>query len=183
MEKERITSAKWKVMRRRKQSSRCEKRSVSDRTGFPSDLIPGTSERGKDGMDRAEGSRAWRLLYCSVCGKAFGCKAGSEESRKEERTLAGDRQGAAEQSKRGIVPQVRNVMSFREAMNYAKELDVVLVPYELQEGMKATEAVISKIDRGSLSVSLSDRKAGLMRVRSIRRKRPERSQSHLESVF
>ena len=24
----------------------CEKRSVSDRTGFPSDLIPGTSERG-----------------------------------------------------------------------------------------------------------------------------------------
>ncbi len=31
--------------------------------------------------------------YCSVCGKAFGCKAGSEESRKEERTLAGNRQG------------------------------------------------------------------------------------------
>ena len=52
------------------------------------------------------------------------------------------------QSKRGIVPQVRNVMSFREAMNYAKELDVVLVPYELQEGMKATEAVISKIEPG-----------------------------------
>ena len=31
--------------------------------------------------------------YCSVCGKAFGCKARSEESRKEERTLAGNRQG------------------------------------------------------------------------------------------
>ena len=54
--------------------------------------------------------------------------------------------GAAEQSKRGIVPQVQDVMSFQEAMNYAKELDVVLVPYELQEGMKATEAVISKIE-------------------------------------
>ena len=39
-------------------------------------------------------------------------------------------------------------MSFQEAMNYAKELDVVLVPYELQEGMKATEAVISKIEPG-----------------------------------
>ena len=99
-------------------------------------------------MDRAEGSRAWSLQYCSVCGKAFGCKAGSEESRKEERTLAGNRQGAAEQSKRGIVPQVQDVMSFQEAMNYAKELDVVLVPYELQEGMKATEAVISKIEPG-----------------------------------
>ena len=35
----------------------------------------------------------WILQYCSVCGKAFGCKAGSEESRKEERTLAGNRQG------------------------------------------------------------------------------------------
>ena len=56
--------------------------------------------------------------------------------------------GAAEQSKRGIVPQVQDVMSFQEAMNYAKELDVVLVPYELQEGMKATEAVISKIELG-----------------------------------
>ena len=54
----------------------------------------------------------------------------------------------AEQSKRGIVPQVQDVMSFQEAMNYAKELDVVLVPYELQEGMKATEAVISKIEPG-----------------------------------
>ena len=53
-----------------------------------------------------------------------------------------------EQSKRGIVPQVQDVMSFQEAMNYAKELDVVLVPYELQEGMKATEAVISKIEPG-----------------------------------
>ncbi len=99
-------------------------------------------------MDRAEGSRAWSLSYCSVCGKAFGCKARSEESRKEERTLAGNCQGAAEQSKRGIVPQVQDVMSFQEAMNYAKELDVVLVPYELQEGMKATEAVISKIEPG-----------------------------------
>ena len=54
----------------------------------------------------------------------------------------------SEQSKRGIVPQVQDVMSFQEAMNYAKELDVVLVPYELQEGMKATEAVISKIEPG-----------------------------------
>ena len=46
------------------------------------------------------------------------------------------------------MPQVQDVMSFQEAMNYAKELDVVLVPYELQEGMKATEAVISKIEPG-----------------------------------
>ena len=46
-----------------------------------------------DKMDRTEGSRAWSLQYCSVCGKALRCKAGSEESRKEERTLAGNCQG------------------------------------------------------------------------------------------
>lgn len=56
--------------------------------------------------------------------------------------------GAAEQSGRGMIPEVKEVMSFQDAMKYAKELDVVLVPYELQEGMKATEEVIQKIQPG-----------------------------------
>ena len=71
---------------------RVVKKEVSQ-TELASDLIPGTSERGQDGMDRAEGSRAWSLQYCSVCGKALRCETGSEESRKEERTLAGNCQG------------------------------------------------------------------------------------------
>lgn len=56
--------------------------------------------------------------------------------------------GAAEQSGRGIIPKVQDVMSFTDAMEYAKQLDLVLVPYELQEGMKATEEVLSQICPG-----------------------------------
>ena len=75
-------------------------------------------------------------------------KLDEKKAQKKQERWQAIAKGAAEQSKRGIVPQVQDVMSFQEAMNYAKELDVVLVPYELQEGMKATEAVISKIEPG-----------------------------------
>ena len=128
MEKEWITSAVWKVMKRKRQSFDVVKKEVSQtELASRSDLIPGTSERGQDGMDRTEGSRAWSLQYCSICGKALRCETGSEESRKEERTLAGNCQGGCGTDRsRGIVPQVQDVMSFQEAMNYAKELDVVL---------------------------------------------------------
>ena len=88
--------------------------------------------------------------YCIVpfAAKRSVVKLDQKKAGKKRERWQAIAKGAAEQSKRGIVPQVRNVMSFREAMNYAKELDVVLVPYELQEGMKATEAVISKIEPG-----------------------------------
>ena len=44
-------------------------------------------------------------------------------------------EGGAKQSGRNVIPEVKHVMSFKEAVAYAKELDVVLVPYELAEGM------------------------------------------------
>lgn len=56
--------------------------------------------------------------------------------------------GAAEQSGRGIVPEVRPVMSFQKALELAKELDVILIPYELEEGMKETARRIQKIRPG-----------------------------------
>ncbi len=40
-------------------------------------------------------------------------------------------ESAAKQSKRRIVPKVTNVMSFKEAVDYSKSLDVKLIPYEL----------------------------------------------------
>lgn len=57
-------------------------------------------------------------------------------------------ESAAKQSGRNIVPEVSNVMSFQEAVNYAGELDVALIPYELAEGMQATREIISKIEPG-----------------------------------
>ena len=56
--------------------------------------------------------------------------------------------GAAEQSGRGIIPEVSAVQTFTEALRMAGELDVVLIPYELEEGMKETARVLENIECG-----------------------------------
>lgn len=43
-------------------------------------------------------------------------------------------ESAAKQSKRSIVPQVQQVMTFKEALTYAQNLDIKLLPYECAEG-------------------------------------------------
>ena len=57
-------------------------------------------------------------------------------------------EGGAKQSGRNVIPKVKEVMTFKEAVQYAKELDVVLIPYELAEGMEETKQIISSIERG-----------------------------------
>lgn len=56
--------------------------------------------------------------------------------------------GAAEQSGRGIIPEVGAVCGFAEALRMAGELDVVLIPYELEEGMKETARILEGIAPG-----------------------------------
>ena len=46
---------------------------------------------------------------------------------------------AAKQSGRGIVPEVMSVKTYKEALEMAKDLDVVLVPYECAEDMDHTK--------------------------------------------
>lgn len=55
---------------------------------------------------------------------------------------------AAKQAGRGIVPQVKQVMKYKDALDYAGELDVVLLPYELERGMEDTKHVIGRIRPG-----------------------------------
>lgn len=57
-------------------------------------------------------------------------------------------EAAAKQSKRRIVPEIHSVMSFKEAVNYAKEMPVKLIPYELAEGMEKTKELISNLKPG-----------------------------------
>lgn len=57
-------------------------------------------------------------------------------------------ESAAKQSKCMYVPQVAGVMSFGEAVQYARKLDVVLMPYELAKGMKETKEIIRGIQKG-----------------------------------
>ncbi len=57
-------------------------------------------------------------------------------------------ESAAKQSKRGIVPEVKSVMSFKEAMDYAKDFDMILMPYENHKGMAETKEILSQVKPG-----------------------------------
>ncbi|MCI9492104.1 MAG: 16S rRNA (uracil(1498)-N(3))-methyltransferase [Lachnospiraceae bacterium] len=58
-------------------------------------------------------------------------------------------ESAAKQSKRSLIPQVLPVRSFAEAVEYAKTLDLCLMPYEQARGMAYTREVFGKIEKGS----------------------------------
>lgn len=47
-------------------------------------------------------------------------------------------ESAAKQSKRNIIPEIMHVCSFDKALDFAKTLDLIMVPYENKDGMKAT---------------------------------------------
>lgn len=55
---------------------------------------------------------------------------------------------AAKQSKRSFVPEVRNILSYKEMLTVAKDLDLLLVPYECADGMNATKQALSEIKSG-----------------------------------
>ncbi len=57
-------------------------------------------------------------------------------------------EGGAKQSGRNLIPEVKKVMSYKEAVAYAKTLDVVLIPYELATGMQETKQIIESISQG-----------------------------------
>lgn len=58
-------------------------------------------------------------------------------------------ESAAKQSKRMLIPNVKGVMTFKEALSYAKELDMTLIPYELAKGMGETKRILSSIVPGT----------------------------------
>ena len=55
---------------------------------------------------------------------------------------------AAEQSKRSIIPSIHPVMNFKEAFEYAKSLDVLLLPYESKNGMQDTFDAMDELKPG-----------------------------------
>ncbi|MCM1045238.1 MAG: 16S rRNA (uracil(1498)-N(3))-methyltransferase [Candidatus Gastranaerophilales bacterium] len=57
-------------------------------------------------------------------------------------------EAAAKQSKRAIVPQVADVMTFAQAVECAGSLDQKMIPYELAEGMDKTRILIDKVEPG-----------------------------------
>ena len=54
-------------------------------------------------------------------------------------------ESAAKQSKRNIIPEIMEVSSFNDAIEFAKTLDLIMVPYENKEGMAATAEALSSL--------------------------------------
>jgi len=57
-------------------------------------------------------------------------------------------EAAAKQSKRQTVPEVHDFMGYKEALKYACGMDMILLPYELAEGMEGTRRALSEIKPG-----------------------------------
>ena len=62
-------------------------------------------------------------------------------------------ESAAKQSKRNQVPTVQEVLTYKQALEKASELDIFMIPYENEKGMIATREALSKI-KGGMSVGL-----------------------------
>lgn len=58
-------------------------------------------------------------------------------------------ESAAKQSKRTVIPKIQMPLSWKQALEEAKELDVVLVPYENERGMEATREIFRSIPEGA----------------------------------
>ena len=72
-------------------------------------------------------------------------KKKEESKRKRWNSIS---ESAAKQSKRTIIPEVKPVMPFAEAVKYASAMDAKLIPYELAEGMEETRRIFSAIKPG-----------------------------------
>ncbi len=57
-------------------------------------------------------------------------------------------EAAAKQSKRAIIPNVHMPMTMKEAVQYAKAMDVKLIPYEMAEHIDETKKIIEAIRPG-----------------------------------
>ena len=56
-------------------------------------------------------------------------------------------ESAAKQSKRMIIPQIKGVMNFKEAVAYGKTLDYNVIPYEFAHGMETSKEVIKSLHK------------------------------------
>ena len=75
-------------------------------------------------------------------------KLDAKKAAKKVERWNGISESAAKQAGRSVIPEVTEVLTFTEALKKAQELDVILIPYELAEGMKETKEIISNVSKG-----------------------------------
>lgn len=57
-------------------------------------------------------------------------------------------EAAAKQSKRAVIPKVHTIMDMKEAIAYAQDMEVKIIPYELAEDMQHTKQIIEAVQPG-----------------------------------
>lgn len=75
-------------------------------------------------------------------------KLDEKKAAKKIERLNGVALSAAKQSKRGRIPKVKPAMNMEQAIQYARSLDSIIVPYESAEGMEYSKKVIDEITDG-----------------------------------
>ncbi len=73
------------------------------------------------------------------------------DDKKEEKKLARWRmiaEAAAKQSGRGRIPEISEILSFEGALDRARDMDAVLIPYELYEDMPSSVQAMKNAARG-----------------------------------
>ena len=88
---------------------------------------------------------------------------------------------AAKQSKRGMIPEVKSVMSFKEAVEYGKSMDMLLIPYEDAEGIVHSRQVVESVKR--VWEYILDRKVDFQRRRFLLLWKPVQNRLHLAIGF
>lgn len=80
-------------------------------------------------------------------------KLDDKKANKKVERLNSIAESAAKQSKRGIIPKVREVMTIGQAIDYAKSLECVIIPYECAEGMEYSRNILKEAaDKGSVGI-------------------------------
>ena len=74
-------------------------------------------------------------------------KLDDKKAKSKAERWQGISEAAAKQSKRAVVPQVHMPLTMKEALNYASDMALAAIPYELAEGMQATDRFVEEACR------------------------------------
>lgn len=86
-------------------------------------------------------------VYAIIPTEMNRCVVKLDEKKKKSKVLRWQSisESAAKQSKRNYIPKVFDVLSYKQALQMASELDLLLVPYENEDGMAATKKTLEKL--------------------------------------
>lgn len=78
------------------------------------------------------------------------CVVKLDEKKKKSKTARWQAiaESAAKQSKRTVIPEVSDSLTYKQAMAKAKELDLFIIPYENKDGMLSTKNALNEIKKG-----------------------------------